>query len=101
MDNKIMIMRESTETLPGMKVYCFYFGNALRKRIALVRWFVSQEEDEQSLVLEIEHGGIDQITNLLNTYFTAKKAANSFDRHELTFIFEQYARNEKLDIIWD
>ena len=101
MDNRIMIMRESMTEINGKKAYFFHFENCLRKEIALVSWFVSPDEEKQSLCLSIEHGEIDQLTNLLNTYFTAKTAANTFDRHELTFIFEQYARNEKLDIIWD
>lgn len=101
MDTKIKRLRESMTDVNGRQAYFFHFENRFKKEIALVSWFVSPDENKQSIVLSIEHGEIEQLEPLLHFYVAAKTAAKRFDIGLVTYLFEQYARNENLYIDCD
>lgn len=99
MDKTMRKLRESMVEDGGSKGYFFHFENDDGNDLAVVIWYVHPKTGKQSLVLEIEHGEIEQLAHLLDSYYGAKVFANLFDLEMITFIFEQYAKNENLDII--
>lgn len=101
MDTKIKRLRESMIEINGKQVYLFHFENRFKEEIATVNLFVSPDENKQSIVLSIYHGEIEQLEHLLHFYVEAKAAAKRFDIGLVTYLFEQYARNENLYIDCD
>lgn len=101
MDNRIRKMRETTDELGGEKGYFFSFENLDSEPIALAGWTVDPKKGKQSLILTIVNGEPEQLEHLLSVYNEAKEFAERFDLHEITFLFEQYALNENIDIICD
>ena len=99
MDNRIRRLYESIAEHGGCKGYFFHFENMDSKNIALVSWCVNPKTGYQSFALEIEDGEPEQLRDLLNTYLSAKQFAECFDLRTITFLFEQYAENEDIEII--
>lgn len=101
MDIRMGKLRETTVELDGTKGYFFWFQNIEGDTIANVAWYVSVRKGKQLLALDIRNGEPEQLRKLLDVYFGAQLFANQFDLDMITFLIEQYARNENLDIICD
>ena len=99
MDNRIRKMRETMGEFLESKVYFFHFENADGHEIATVIWFVYPNRGKQSLVLRMDGGELTQLRDLFVTYFSAKQFAERFDIDMITFLLEQYAENENIEII--
>lgn len=101
MDIRIKMMRESMAEHGCTKWYYFYFENVDNEIIAAVIWRVNPMKGTQSFVLHTHNGHHEQLKDLVNTYLGAKVFAERFDLDTITFLFEQYAENENLEIIFD
>ena len=101
MDIRIRTLNEKAVEYKATKSYFFDFKNSDGKEIANVTWIVDVKEGKQLLTLDIIHGEPEQLRKLLDVYFGAKVFAELFDLDMITFLIEQYACNENLDIICD
>ena len=101
MDVRMKKLVETTLECKGSKGHFFYFRNLDGDDIAVVSWCLHKRLGSQSFTLEIENGEPEQLMRLVNTYLGAKTFAERFDIDMITFLFEQYAENENIEIIVD
>lgn len=101
MDVRINKLVETTLECKGSKGHFFYFRNLDGDDIAVVSWCTYLRLGRQSLTIEIKNGEYKQLMRLVNVYLGAKVFAEQFDLDMITFLFEQFAQNENIDIICD
>lgn len=99
MDNRIGKLYETAHEICDFKSYYFHFKSNDDEDIAIVIWDVCPSTGKQLFELDILNGEPVQLRDLLIAYLSAKQFAEHFDFEAVTFIFEQFAVNEDIEII--